>query len=307
MINAYWTGSPGSIIFGCSCSNTNSNNASFNPSTGICMVGHGCTYVGNSDSYSALDIIAHEFAHGVTGHNNSGGLNYSYESGALNESFSDIFGECVENHATGSNNWLIGYDRSDGALLHFPMRSMSNPYSYDQPSVYGGTYWYTGSNDNGGVHTNSGVQNKMFYLLATSIGLSAAENIAYKALTSGYFVPTSNYADARRAWIRAAVDLYGSCSNQATQTMDAWTNVGVYQQSTPSAVGVCGVWPTNSLSQTSFSNYSIQCPPPACSSTTIITSSSTFFKANGITLLPGFTAFQGCNFTASIETCPFPY
>ena len=111
----------------------------------------------------SLDIVGHELAHGVTEY--TANLVYSYESGALNESFSDIFGESIEQYATGSNDWLmgdqIGQGGSGGAL-----RNMANPGAYGDPDTYLGSGWNGTSSDNGGVHTNSGVQNYWFYLLS---------------------------------------------------------------------------------------------------------------------------------------------
>ncbi len=186
----------------------------------------------------ALDICGHEITHGVTEY--SANLVYQNESGALNESFSDIFGECVENFGTGTNDWLVGDEigigGSGGAL-----RSMSNPNAYSDPDTYGGTYWYTGTADNGGVHINSGVQNKWFYILAvgesgtndlgnsysvTGLGIDKAAAIAYRNLTV-YLTSSSDYAAARAGAIQAAIDLYGAGSPEEIATTDAWYAVGV--------------------------------------------------------------------------------
>ena len=118
---------------------------------------------------------------------------------------------------------------------------MSNPNSRSQPDTYKGTYWYTGTSDNGGVHTNSGIGNFMFYLLVTGgsgtndignsfsvtgIGLDKADQILYRSETV-YLSPTSKYADWRTACINAATDLYGSGSNEVTQVQNAWYAVGI--------------------------------------------------------------------------------
>ncbi len=104
-----------------------------------------------------------------------------------------------------------------------------------------GTYWYSGVDDNGGVHTNSGVQNFWYYLLSigktctndlsnaysvTGIGTDKAAAIAYRSLTV-YLTSFSGYSDARDAAIQAATDLYGACSNEVIQTTNAWYAVGV--------------------------------------------------------------------------------
>lgn len=186
----------------------------------------------------SLDICGHEITHGVTEY--SANLVYSYQSGALNESFSDIFGESIEKFASGSNDWLmgdeIGAGGSGGAL-----RSMSNPNAYGDPDTYQGTYWYSGSGDYGGVHTNSGVQNFWFYVLSegksgtndkgdsynvTGIGIDKAAAIAYRNLTV-YLNSNSQYSDARNGAIQAAKDLYGAGSAEEIATTNAWYAVGV--------------------------------------------------------------------------------
>ena len=186
----------------------------------------------------SVDIVGHEITHGVTEY--AANLVYSYQSGALNESFSDIFGESIEKFATGTNDWLMGDDigagGSGGAL-----RSMSSPNIYGDPDTYLGTNWYSGSGDNGGVHYNSGVQNFWFYLLTvggsgtndigdaysvSSIGMNKAAAIAYRNLTV-YLTTNSQYSDARNGAIQSAIDLYGSGSIEEIATTNAWYAVGV--------------------------------------------------------------------------------
>lgn len=186
----------------------------------------------------SLDICGHEIAHGVTEY--SANLVYSYQSGALNESFSDIFGESIEKYASGTNDWLMGDDigagGSGGAL-----RSMSNPNAFGDPDTYQGTNWHTASSDNGGVHINSGVQNFWFYVLSTGksgtndkgdsynvtgIGMDKAAAIAYRNLTV-YLNANSQYSDARSGAIQAAIDLYGAGSAEEIATTNAWYAVGV--------------------------------------------------------------------------------
>ena len=164
----------------------------------------------NWSALTSLDIIAHEFAHGVTQHNGTGGLVYLDESGALNESFSDIFGAVVEflYHPDGGD-WLIGEDFDLENQVGF--RNMANPHMMNHPKTYLGTNWYDGTGDNGGVHFNSSVQNHWFYLLTdggsgtnefghayniTPIGLQKATEIAYYNLTH-YLTPNATYQDAK--------------------------------------------------------------------------------------------------------------
>ncbi|MBX7243249.1 MAG: M4 family metallopeptidase [Bacteroidia bacterium] len=191
---------------------------------------------GNSNPLTAIDISAHEFTHGVTG--NSAGLIYQNESGALNEAFSDIFGTTIEFYARpASADWLIGGDL--GPLDY--LRSMSNPNIKNNPDTYHGDYWYYGTGDNGGVHSNSGVLNKWYYILSegetdtndlgnsfsvTGLGLDKAGDIAYKTLND-YLTPSSEYIDARFYSLVAAMDLYGACSPELEAVTNAWYAVGI--------------------------------------------------------------------------------
>lgn len=192
---------------------------------------------GSTRIFTALDVCGHEITHGLISH--TGNMVYSYESGALNESYADIFGTAIENYGRPGNwNWKVGEDVTSSG---FGLRDMSNPNLYNNPDTYGGNYYYGGSADNGGVHINSGVSNFWFYLLTTGgsgvndlshaysvsgIGMTNAAKIAFRALTV-YFTPTTNYAMARLLTIQAAKDLFGECSNEVIQTTRAWYAVGV--------------------------------------------------------------------------------
>ncbi|MFT4522847.1 MAG: gliding motility-associated-like protein, partial [Bacteroidia bacterium] len=191
-------------------------------------------------------VCGHEVSHAVT--TNTAGLIYSYESGALNESFSDIFGNAIEFYADSTQfNWRIGEDIITSGN---GIRNMANPNTHGDPDTYKGTYWRTGSGDNGGVHTNSGVQNFWFYLLTEggsgtndngstysvdSLGIHKAGQIAYRNLTT-YLTRSSNYAEARYYAIQSAVDLYGSCSKEVIATTNAWYAVGVGSEYDSSSV-----------------------------------------------------------------------
>jgi Zn-dependent metalloprotease len=186
------------------------------------------------DPLVSLDITGHEISHGLT--ERTSGLDYQDESGALNESFSDIFGAAVEWYADSTlANWLIGED------IGAAFRSMSNPNAYGDPDTYTGTNWYTGTADNGGVHTNSSVQNHWYYRLAqggsgtndlgnaynvTGIGRNKATRIAWRNDVF-YLTNTADYADARFYAIQSANDLFGVCSAEAIATTKAWYAVGV--------------------------------------------------------------------------------
>lgn len=193
----------------------------------------------------AIDIVAHEFSHLVTEKNGNGGLVYRGESGALNESFSDIMGISVKQYATNSNDWLCG---SDMMIYVSNLRSMSNPNNSSdgfaaQPDTYGGQYWVdiTDIKDYGGVHFNSGVQNYWYYLLCEGgdgtndlgnsfnvigISIDKALQIAYRNLIF-YLTPEATFEDARNGSIQAAIDLYGEDSQEHQSVVNAWYAVGV--------------------------------------------------------------------------------
>ena len=215
--------------------------------------------VSGSTTYTpltALDVCGHEITHGVT--ERTSNLAYSNQSGAMNEGFSDIFGTAIEFYAKGaSGNWMIG--ENIGAAF----RNMANPNQFSQPDTYLGTFWYTGTADNGGVHTNSGVLNFWFYLLSAGgngtndigsvytvagIGIDAAAAIAYRTNTV-YLVSSSNYASARTLSIQAATDLYGAGSAEVIATTNAWYAVGIgaaYNScSTPSGLASSGLTNTD--------------------------------------------------------------
>jgi len=139
-------------------------------------------------------------------------------------------------------NWQLSND------MGWIIRDMSNPNFVSQPDTYMGQYWYAGTGDNGGVHTNSGVGNFMFYLLSqggsgtndngdsyavTGIGLDKAQQIIYRTQTV-YLTPTSTYNDWKDACISAATDLYGSGGAAVTQVKNAWHAVGVGDYYCPS-------------------------------------------------------------------------
>lgn len=187
-----------------------------------------------------LDIVGHEISHGVT--ERSSALVYLNESGALNESFSDIFGISVDfNARPGTANWMIGDQSYTPSVSGDALRFMNNPNAGGQPDTYKGSQWYTGTLDNGGVHTNSGVQNLWFYLLSqggsgtndngfaysvAGITINKARLIAYRNNTF-YLTSGSQYADAAFYAVKAATDLYGVCSPEAVSTKNAWEAVGL--------------------------------------------------------------------------------
>ncbi|MEU3246550.1 MULTISPECIES: M4 family metallopeptidase [unclassified Streptomyces] len=199
---------------------------------------------GNTHPLTSLDVAGHEMSHGVT--SNTAGLNYSGESGGLNEATSDIFGTGVEFYAANASDpgdYLIGEKiniNGDGT----PLRYM------DKPSKDGGSAdSWSSTVGNKDVHYSSGVANHFFYLLAegsgaktingvsynsptsngstvTGIGRAKALQIWYKALTT-YMTSTTNYKAARTATLSAASALYGSGSTEYATVAAAWSAVNV--------------------------------------------------------------------------------
>lgn len=173
---------------------------------------------------SALDVVGHEFTHAVT--DTTSNLAYENQSGALNESFSDVFGYLIEGQAS---DWLMGEDCYTPGVSGDGLRSLSDPTLYDQPA-HMNQYQNlpnTQSGDWGGVHINSGIPNKAFYLAATAINDNAKmAQIYYRALTV-YLTQYSQFIDARNALVQAATDLYPSDATIAQKVGDAFTSVGI--------------------------------------------------------------------------------
>jgi thermolysin len=198
---------------------------------------------GDGDAYSSpwvsTDIVAHEFTHGVTQY--AAGLVYSNEPGAANESFSDIFGTAVEFYVGINPDYLLAEDAVPGGI-----RYMADPAidHYSERVYIGSSY------DNGGVHFNSGIQNKAFYLLAeggthpqsgvtvTGIGRREAEYIFYRALDV-YVTSNSQFINVRNATVSAAGDIYGVGSQQYLSTQKAWEAVGVGTTSSGGGGSTC--------------------------------------------------------------------
>ena len=208
----------------------------------------------NGKGVVAIDVIGHELTHGVTQW--TSGLAYSKEPGAINESMSDIMGKSIQFYTKPSDSsWVLSND------MGWEIRSFSNPNANQQPDTYKGDYWATGSSDNYGVHTNSGVGNYMFYLLVKGgsgtndignkysvkgIGLSKADQILYRTNTA-YLTSTSQYADWYVACIQAATDLYGEDSNEVKQVKNAWYAVGIGSGNTSSgSISYCASSGANS-------------------------------------------------------------
>jgi len=209
----------------------NYNNAFWNGSYMTYGDGDGTTF----SPLVTLDICGHEMTHGVT--ERTAGLVYSGESGALNESMSDVLGSMVERYVDGesANTWKIGEDAYTPGTSGDALRYLNEPSLAGDPDHY--SERYTGTSDNGGVHTNSGIPNKAFYLVAkggshsnggsmTGIGADKAAAIWYKALTT-YMTSSTNFKGARTATLNAAAALYGSGGTEYNAVAQAWSLCGV--------------------------------------------------------------------------------
>jgi bacillolysin len=201
-----------------------------------------------------LEVVAHELSHGVTDFTSN--LIYQNESGALNESFSDVIGATVEAHAADNGldgamtaDWTLAEDISLAADVAPGFRNMADPQEDADPDHYAERY--LGMDDSGGVHSNSGISNHAYYLLVnggknagcgqnlsghthtadcditvTAVGFDAAVQIFYYGFTS--LPENATFANARNASVAAATSLYSATLPQAVaSTNQAWQAVGV--------------------------------------------------------------------------------
>jgi vibriolysin len=220
------------------------NNAFWNGSQMVYGDGDGTQFAPLS---KALDVDAHELTHAVT--ERTANLTYSNESGALNEATSDILGNSCEAYTRGgtpdSNTWKVGEDIYTPGTAGDALRYMNNP-TQDGSSKDWYPSRYTGTSDNGGVHSNSGIANLAYYLMTmggthprsmstvtvpalsatSSTSLDMAQKIWYRALTV-YFTSSTNFQAARNATAQAAADLYGGTAGAAYNSVQkAWDCVG---------------------------------------------------------------------------------
>jgi Zn-dependent metalloprotease len=199
-----------------------------------------------NDFTSSVDVIGHELTHGVTG--SEANLTYQGQSGALNESISDVFGSLVKqfslNQTADKADWLIGAGLLAAGVKGVALRSMKAPgTAFNDPTLGKDTqpgtmkgYVHT-TQDNGGVHTNSGIPNHAFYLLAAALGGFAWEKagqIWYDTLTDKSLKASSNFAQFANLTAANAGHRYGTSSPERKAVIDAWTQVGVL--ATPKAV-----------------------------------------------------------------------
>ncbi|MEW6367321.1 MAG: M4 family metallopeptidase [Acidobacteriota bacterium] len=203
-------------------------------------------YGGDRPFSAALDVVAHEYTHAVTDHTSN--LRYENQSGALNESISDIFGTLVEHDKDPKrSDWLMG---EDCYLYGDAVRNMANPKQYAQPDTVGGQYYVpptpypSEANDYGGVHTNSGIPNKAFYLMCvggTHNGIKVAPIYNYPGYEwfseymAGYFfyaldlslAPRDDFMAARSKMLAYLSGGYPGTWEYYSSVQNAWAAVGV--------------------------------------------------------------------------------
>lgn len=258
---------------------------------------------------TSLDVVAHEFGHGLCV--NTCNLTYSGESGAIHEGLSDIWGACVEAFATNNKQtWLIG---EDIAKTRPSLRSMSNPNAEDNPDTYKGLFWDSTSSSNSKiVHTNSGVINHWFYLLSVGgngindlsnnfsvqgIGIYNAAQIIYRAETV-YFTNSTDYIQARQLTIQAAKDIFGLCSPEVENVINAWYAVGVGN----SLAGGNTLLISNAVQPYTY-DYKYAAIHLEAYNKINPNSTALYESSKIVKLSDGFHALNGSNFIARIEEC----
>jgi bacillolysin len=293
------------------------------------------------DDYNTVDILAHEFTHGVIRYEAQ--LGGEKDPGALGESFGDIFGEWIESKVFGGTNWIIGWDR-DQTNCNRILRYLVDPggqsvnigsgctRNFNLPNTYLGSNWVSTTaaadpGDKWGIHINCGVQNQMFYLLSAggsgwnngqtshapvntgffwnvaSIGIDKAIRIAYKVIND-YLTSGSSFRDARNAWVQAAENIFGTCSFEAIQTGRAWAAAGIGPP-VLQTLFVCNET-YGSAPYTAVVTPKNITTNAACAVTVLSTGNLVEFKSGGkITLSPGFRSLTGSNFKATVSDCNF--
>jgi Zn-dependent metalloprotease len=187
----------------------------------------------------SLDVIGHELTHGVT--EDEAQLIYMYQSGALNESISDVFGSLVKQfklqHTADQADWLIGQGLFTSKVNGVALRSMKAPgTAYNDPTLGKDPQpmhmqkFVRTSQDNGGVHINSGIPNHAFYLVSTKIGGFAWEKpgrIWYETIRDPRLRPNAAFTSFARLTAANADRLYGHDSPERQAVIEAWNEVGV--------------------------------------------------------------------------------
>jgi len=176
----------------------------------------------------ARDVAGHEMTHGVI--ERTVNLEYAFQSGALNESFADVFGTMVDRE-----DWQVGEDITSSSFFSTgALRDLSNP---NNGGSRGDNGWQPAhmdefvelgiDTDNGGVHVNSGIPNRACFLIADAIGREKTEQIYYRILDARYLNSRANFIDMRIAARRAAAELFGDPSAELDAVGAAFDAVGI--------------------------------------------------------------------------------
>jgi bacillolysin len=219
--NAFWTSTYNQVVYG---------------------DGDGVTF---APFDQALDVVAHELTHAVT--NDEAGLVYEFQSGALNESYSDFFGVMVDR-----DDWQCAEAIYTPAIPGDAGRDMQTPVLYGQPGHMIEYVDLPLDIDNGGVHVNSGIPNRVGYCVATSIGYDKAERIYYDTLVNR-LLSTDDFMDARDKTIASCNSLYGSGSNTCRMVQNCFASVGLGSSS--SLVGLTN----KTYLPVAMENYGLTC------------------------------------------------
>ena len=288
--------------------------------------GNGCA-AGGFTPLAALDVTGHEIGHGVC--QATANLVYASESGAINEGLSDCWGATIEHFAdphetdaVAKQYWKIGEEIGCGT----PLRSMDLPHNESNPDTYGTNdpFWVNVSgctpssgNDQCGVHTNSGVTNKWYYLVVTGgtgtnangqsynvngIGWTEASNILYQTELS--MSSSSTYADFRATSIAQASAMFGACSAEVQSVTNAWYAVGVGTAFVPCTPQIGFVATTLNVTENAGTTA---CPASHTVNIGVKPMGSTITGGNPVvTVVVGHgTAVAGVNFTLSATTMTF--
>ncbi len=294
------------------------NGASFNSFSDNMYLGRGISYFNSLDDYNTIDIVGHEFTHGIINDAHFDALDLEGEAGAVNEALCDLFGEFA--NLSGLVDWKLGAEKSDGAIRHY-----DNPKAYGFPDTYLGDYWYSGSGDNGGIHTNCTVLDYCFYLMANGgsgtndhgetynvtpldNGMWDIYDIAWQAMMH-YIDGDDDFITTRNCFIQAAKDLYGSCSEEVIITSEAFKAVGISHYSQQALANICGTY-SSSLPNV-FEGILAVSNAVVVNSTYIGTCAATINSGANVTaksseyinLLPGFQAKSGALFEAYLNEC----
>lgn len=201
------------------------DNAMWNPGVKGIFLGGGAGVLLSRSAAACLDVVGHEFGHGIVHY--TAGLIYRNQSGALNESYADIFGALIE-----GKNWQMAENCVNTNLFQTgAMRDISNPHNGGtslntpgwQPSHLNEIY--VGSEDNGGVHINSSIGSFIFYKVATNTSVDIAARIFFRALMV-YLTQSSEFIDFRKAIVQSAIDIHGE-GNVADIVRNACNEVGI--------------------------------------------------------------------------------